>query len=584
MAQRVSEEIDGIDVFTYDTDLLAVVMKDYRKPELLELAKLRNYPGVWKLNKLELAIIVADRLTAERDEQRKLDEVNEQMTETLDEIAPIPARTLREGVPFPRPTADALDELRRQAAMLDEKRTIARAYLSTPDGVVLSWDAIDAAVQARAADRELWLDEQAATGAARTERDELIERGRAAGLMEGFSHRFPENDALRRAVDFAESSRAEEAQRVDALIEQLDGNPAEPVDKPRDLDIWLQPGVVLIGPQSGTRYRFARWDPKAGGAVLFAIDGRPFETVIHQAEVTTWQYLPKASAAGVAEAKRRVPWRRTFVEHMASRQVYEVLGMDNILTGKLFLSHACGTECSGHERAVSPEVLRVDYRAVCEHGGAQGQCLKCSPATPSRPLYVRSLASGHLFTFQGADALRVWLKNSDGVISARTHEFFAACFQAVCEHGGAQDQCLKCGSAPTYAVGNRVRWTEDPRPMFVRQVGFTGVSVSPTPDGTYTALARFEDLSPWVEGRPSSGLDKIVADLDAAEAKVAELLIENGTLKEQNGRWAVEASDAIAELGRLRQRLLWMIGHWQTQGRGTTVPVEDIAMALRDSR
>lgn len=428
MAKRVSDEIDGVDVFTYDTDLLAAA-QELRKPVLRELAMRRNYPGLWKLNKLELAIIYADTLTAERDEQRKLlDEINAQMTETLDEVAPLPARTLREqheGTAA-RFNPDVLAELHEQAAAIDEKRTIARAFLSTPTGVVLTWDEIRRGYLDAMAERDRIEHNQAVR--AQTERDELIAKGRKLGLTEAQLLR--DTDDLRATIELVS-----EQQRVDTLIEQLDGNPAEPADERRELDIWLEPGVVLVGPQSGIRYRFLRWDRTTGRAVLRDVETGD-DTHVRQYDVTTWQYLPKASAAGVAEAKRRVPWRETFIMHERTGQRYRVLGMDNIVTGKLIISHACGTKCSEHERAVSPDVLQRDYIACDENGNVQ-------------PLPRNS---------------------------------------------------LNRRSASAYAVGDRVRWSEDRRLMFVRSVTPTGAYVAPTMDGPLMAFAGFEDLTPWVEG------------------------------------------------------------------------------------
>lgn len=320
---------------------------------------------------------------AERDEQRKL--ADKILTEDLP--ASRAEQTLREDVPFPRPTADEVAEMYEQAAAIDEKRTIARAFLSTPTGVVLTWDE--------------------------------IQRGYL--------------DAM------AERDRIEHNQAVIGSDKR-----AAAVDAPRELDTWLTHGMVLVGPQTGDRYRFLRWD---GGWAVVRHEADGTEMRIAQADVTLWQYLPKASAEGVAAAKRRVPWRDTFVMHTRTGQRYRVLGMDSIVTGKLIISHDCGAKCSEHERAISPGVLQWDYIACDENGNVQ-------------PLPRNS---------------------------------------------------LNRRSAPAYAVGDRVRWSEDRRPMFVRSVTPTGAYVAPTMDGPLAAFAAAEDLSP--ELYPNSGLDVIVKSL-----------------------------------------------------------------------
>lgn len=367
MAKRVSEEIDGVDIFTYDTDLLAAA-QELRKPALLELAKRRNYPGLWKLNKLELAIIHADTLTAERDEQRKLPEINAQMTETLDEIAPLPARTLREQYEgtAARFNPEVIDKLHKQAAAIDEKRTIARAFLSTPTGVVLTWYEI----------QQGYLDAMA-------ERD-----------------RIEHNQAVHAEQQRAGVVRADETSRPE-----------------------FAPGDRLTNPASGHQFEVIEW--------THAVILRNLTSGARAAVPAEMARLYRR-AEGVAEAKRRVPWRDTFVMHTRTGQRYRVLGMDNIVTGKLIISHDCGSKCSEHERAVSPDVLQWDYIACDENGNVQ-------------PLPRNS---------------------------------------------------LNRRSAPAYAVGDRVRWSEDHRLMFVRSVTPTGAYVAPTMDGQGAAFAAYEDLSP----------------------------------------------------------------------------------------
>lgn len=500
MTKRVSEEIDGVDVFTYDTDLLAIVMADYRRPELLELAKLRKYRGLYKLNKLELAIIVADRLTAERDAQREIERIDAAPKVHQPEAAVIRKSDGERGevlghtfnakdelqvhvrltnpalvtniVVAPendfradnteKPSPDVIGQLHELAAAIDEKRTIARAYLCTPSDVVLTW----------------------------------------AEIEQGYL------DAM------AECDRQEHnaAVRVEPVIGSDKWNAAMLSDEPRDLDIWLQPGVVFVGPQSGDRYRFNRWDPKAGGAVLTPLGAdRRAPVVISQAEVTTWQYLPKASAEGIAEAKRRVPWRRTFVMHENTGQVYEVLGTDIIITGKLIISHVCGTKCSEHERFVTPRELQRDYRAVCEHGRGQ-ECWLC-PGRDAEP------------------------------------------------------------AASTYAVGDRVRWSEDRRLMFVRQVTPTGAYVSPTPDGPLAAFAAFEDLSPERGERVpdtreawKAYAEKVKASRGAAEAKVAELLIER--------------ENVLAAWERMRRGLTWTLDALKARGADGSIGAAFVARQI----
>lgn len=356
---------------------------------------------------------------AERDEERALadDLVNEK---ALADAAGLDATEVGVG------HTEVIDELHEQAAAIDEKRTIARAFLSTPTGVVLTWDE--------------------------------IQRGYL--------------DAM------AERDRIEHNQAVIGSDKW-----AAAVDAPRDLDTWLEPGVVLVGPQTGDRYRFLRWDPKAGGAVLIPLGaGRRIPLVIAQADVTTWQYLPRASAEGVAEAKRRVPWRDTFVMHTRTGRRYRVLGMDNIVTGKLIISHDCGSKCSEHERAVSPDVLQWDYIACDENGNVQ-------------PLPRNS---------------------------------------------------LNRRSAPAYAVGDRVRWSEDRRREQVNpnvpQRGVEALGLS---------IAAGEDLAP--ELYPNSGLDVIVKSLRDTQSALDGL------------------SGAVARL----------IGYYSKAG---AVPVDALDKALKGTR
>lgn len=423
MAKRVSDEIDDVDVFTYDTDLLAKA-HELTRPRLIELARPRRYVGISKFRKADLAIIVADTWTAERDEQRAL--ANKVLTEDLP--ASRAEQTLREEYEGTeaRFSPEVIDQLHERAAAIDEKRTIARAYLCTPSNEVLSW----------------------------------------AEIEQGYL------DAM------AERDRIEHNQAVIGSDKW-----AAAVDAPRELDTWLTHGMVLVGPQSGDHYRFERWD--GGTAVLRTSGGLLVR--IHQADVTTWQYLPKASAEGVAAAKRRVPWRETFVMHERTGQRYRVLGMDNIVTGKLIISHDCGSKCSEHERAISPGVLQWDYIACDENGNVQ-------------PLPRNS---------------------------------------------------LNRRSAPTYAVGDRVRWTEDRRLMFVRSVTPTGAYVAPTMDGPLAAFAASEDLSP--ELYPNSGLDVIVKSLRDTQSALDGL------------------SGAVARL----------IGYYSKAG---AVPVDALDKALKGTR
>lgn len=420
MAKRVSDEIDGVGVFTYDTDLLAEAHK-LTRPELIDLARPRKYTGISKFRKADLAIIVADTWTAERDEQRSPLDACEHGTAPqnfcqgcfdtksayaaqVDKVRAIRARVV--------------EAAHAEAIEMDECRTIARAFLSTPTGVVLTWDEIQRGYLDAMAERDRIEHNQAVR--AQTERDELIAKGRKLGLTAAQLLR--DTDDLRATIERA----AAEQQRVDTLIEQLDGNPAEPADEPREIDTWLESGMVLVSPRDGERYRFERW---VGGTAVLVNQDNGALVRIAQADVTTWQYLPKASAEGIAGAKRRVPWRETFVMHERTSQRYRVLGMDNIVTGKLIISHSA---CPEHERAVSPDVLQRDYIACDENGNVQ-------------PLPRNS---------------------------------------------------LNRRSAPAYAVGDRVRWTEDRRLMFVRSVTPTGAYVAPTMDGPLAAFAASEDLSP----------------------------------------------------------------------------------------
>lgn len=477
MAKRVSEEIDGVDIFTYDTDLLAAA-QELRKPALLERAKRRNYPGLWKLNKLELAIIYADTLTAERDEQRKLPEINAQMTETLDEVAPAPRPSaFRVDAGAIKPTADEVAEMYEQAAAIDEKRTITRAFLSTPAGVVLTWDEIEQGYLDAMAERDR-IEHNQAVRAEQQRVDDLLSLLNNPPTVAEMIKTHPDTadvDDLGRRVQTTASGH-------------LISLPA-PADAPRDLDIWLEPGVVLVGPQTGDRYRFLRWDG-GWGVVRHEADGT--EMRIARADVTLWQYLPKASAEGVAAAKRRVPWRETFVMHERTGQRYRVLGMDNIVTGKLIISHDCGSKCSEHERAVSPDVLQWDYIACDENGNVQ-------------PLPRNS---------------------------------------------------LNRRSAPAYAVGDRVRWTEDRRPMFVRSVTPTGAYVAPTMDGPLAAFAASEDLSPEPGFFDPAGMAR-------AQAQASRSL---------------DTREAQASLQRLRKRLAWLVGYFAV--RGNFIPVRVIAAEL----
>lgn len=93
--QRHTEEIDGIDVFTYDVDLFAEAMKMTR-PELYELAKARKYRGISGLRKYDLAVIAADGMTYKRDEQRKLVNQAQRVDELIEQLDGNPAEPRRD--------------------------------------------------------------------------------------------------------------------------------------------------------------------------------------------------------------------------------------------------------------------------------------------------------------------------------------------------------------------------------------------------------------------------------------------------------------------------------------------------------
>lgn len=380
MAKRVSDEIDGVDVFTYDTDLLAEAHK-LTRPELIDLARPRKYTGISKFRKADLAIIVADTWTAERDEQRSPLDACEHGTAPqnfcqgcfdtksayaaqVDKVRAIRARVV--------------EAAHAEAIEMDEKRTIARAFLSTPTGVVLTWDGIQRGYLDAMAERDRIEHNQAVRP--QTERDELIAKGRKLGFTAA-QLLLRDTDDLRATIERA----AAEQQRVDTLIEQLDGNPAEPADEPREIDTWLESGMVLVSPRDGERYRFERW---VGGTAVLVNQDNGALVRIAQADVTAWQYLPKA-----------------------------------------------------------------------------------------KPVHVRHRNGLQLYTFEGVQDGRVFIRCVDGIggLFNVTYLGFVNHYRAVCEHGyGANDSCPSCdaASAPAYAVGDRVRWSaeETPRTAALRRV------------------------------------------------------------------------------------------------------------------
>lgn len=442
MAKRVSDEIDGVDVFTYDTDLLANA-HGYTRLELIELARHRKYRGLSKMRKNDLAIIVADTWTAVRDESRKLPKINAWITETLDESG------FRVDAGAIKPSADDVAELHDQAAAIDEKRTVARAYLCTPDGVVLSWAEIEQGYLDAMAERDR-IEHNQVVRAEQQHVDDLLSLLNNPPTVAEMIKTHPDTadvDDLGRRVQTTASGH-------------LISLPA-PADEPRELDTWLTHGMVLVGPQTGDRYRFLRWD---GGWAVVRHEADGTEMRIAQADVTAWQYLPEASAKGIAAAK---------------------------------------------------------------------------------PVHVRHRNGLQIYTFEGMRDDRVFIRCVDGVggLFNVTYLDFVNNYRAVCAHGnGVGETCQWCGAEdefgnqiePPYAIGDRVRWTKDQRPMFVRQVGFTGAYVAPTMYGTYMALARFEDLSPepgffYPAGMARAeamhaGWSRLKTERDAAEAQVAELI------------------------------------------------------------
>lgn len=150
------------------------------------------------------------------------------------------------------------------ALTLDERRTITRAHLSIPQDVVLSWDEIDAAYQAYIT-RDWTAQDHAANDAAMDVRQDLPECGHEV---------FHE-----RCADCEDHRYGESPQR---------------------LDIWLEQGVMLVSPLDGEIYRFERW---TGGTAVLVNQDNGASVRVSQADVTQWQYLPKASAKGIADAK-----------------------------------------------------------------------------------------------------------------------------------------------------------------------------------------------------------------------------------------------------------------------------------------
>lgn len=302
MAKRVSDEIDGVDVFTYDTDLLAEAHK-LTRPELIDLVRHRKYTGISKFRKADLAIIYADTLTAERDEQRKLAAVNEQMTATLDEIAPLPARTLREEYEgtAARFNPEVIDRLHEQAAAIDEKRTITRAFLSTPYGVVLTWAEIEQGYLDAMAERDRIEHDQAVRAhtehAAEWTHDLYVTSTWNGDL--GTQYRFLGSELVNGETlmwienPYGGQQRVTRVEFTDRFTARFGEDAA--VDEPRGIDTWLTLGDVLIGPQSGDPYRFERWD--GDKAVLVGQSGLTMRVQLE--DVIDWERAPQASPARI---------------------------------------------------------------------------------------------------------------------------------------------------------------------------------------------------------------------------------------------------------------------------------------------
>lgn len=73
------------------------------------------------------------------------------------------------------------------------------------------------------------------------------------------------------------------------------GNEQTIEGEPRELDIWLTEGVVLVDPDSSERLIFRRWE--GGMAVLrSAKDGAEYR--VSQSGVTTWKYVPRPVECG----------------------------------------------------------------------------------------------------------------------------------------------------------------------------------------------------------------------------------------------------------------------------------------------
>lgn len=461
----------------------------------------------------------------------------EQDKPAADEVAPIPAQTLREEYDgtAARFNPEVIAELHEQAAAVDEKRTIARAFLSTPTGVVLTWDEI----------QKGYLDAMAERDESRKLADQILNEDLPAS-REAERDRIAHNQAVRGTeyrerhltkdltgmVNYGSGDVDDLGRHVQTTASgHLISLPA-PADEPRGLDIWLESGVILIGPQTGDRYRFLRWD---GGWAVVRHEADGTEMRIARADVTAWSYLPKASAEGVAAAKRRVPWRETFVMHERTSQRYRVLGMDNILTGKLIISHDCGSPCSERECAISLDMLRRDYVACDENGNVQPLsrnslsrrsapvCAAGDQRPKAKPVHVRHRCGLQIYTFEGVQDDRVFIRCVDGVggLFNVTYRDFVDHYRAVCEHGyGANDSCPSCDAA--------------------------------------------EDIAPMMY--PNSGLDAIVQQRDKARKRLAELLDERKILAARNGQLLADHANVLAAWERMRCGLMWVLDALKARG------------------
>lgn len=337
-----------------------------------------------------------------------------------------------------------------------------------------------------------------------------------------------------------------EHQRVDTLIEDLDGRPADPQEAPvhdgpmaqqhraeyhdsngrcflygdacavpgkgpTELAVWLKPGVVLTPSEySGRVFRFVDW--RRGGAYVRNVATGQGRLVV-QSEIVLWKHLPEQNAGD---------WES--------------------------------------EKAVENELCPP----VCPHGKTIDQpCLQqpCGAAPERHELRVECVATRQTFVFEGTENLgglgvSVYLRTRLGRITARTLDHFVGHFRAVCSHLYAPtDSCPNCDAQ------------KELRPRFPRG----------TPEYERYADKLRVELDKFAKGEPPYQFNE--GWLAGSEEHKPTAPVPGST---DHVRVLTEQRDAAEQaLNRLRERLSWLLGRHNYE---PGIPLEYIREALEETR